>query len=93
VIGYSDRVEASENQHLAEQCAAVVRDYLIAKGIDSKRIYWEGRVLPQSMAALCARIMERTQLIDGLAPDRRVTIEVVGKIPKPLQRRSPGNGA
>jgi len=92
VTGYSDRLEASENQHLAEQRAAVVRDYLIAKGIDSRRIYWEGRALPQPLTVLCPGIMERTELMDCLAPDRRVTIEVVGQTPKPLLRRSPGSG-
>ncbi len=44
VAGYTDRIEAGAGmQHLDEERARAVKDYLVAKGMDSKLIFWEGR--------------------------------------------------
>ena len=43
VTGHNDRLEERSHAGLSEQRAKVVTDYLVARGVSSKVIFWEGR--------------------------------------------------
>lgn len=76
VRGHSDRLEADEyKQKLSEQRAEAVRDYLAGHGVPAENIRLHGFGASVSMTACAQR--ERTVLISCLAPDRRVTVEVI----------------
>jgi len=76
VRGHSDRLEAEEyKQALSEQRAQAVRDYLARQGVPLENIRLLGFGAAVSMTACAQR--ERPALISCLAPDRRVTVEVV----------------
>jgi outer membrane protein OmpA-like peptidoglycan-associated protein len=75
VSGHSDRLGAVEyNRELSEKRAEVVRTYLLEKGVDPERIdvFGYGQTLP---VISCP---EKTGaiLIDCLAPNRRVVVEI-----------------
>ncbi len=92
VTGHSDRIGAMKlNMKLSEQRAITVRDYITSKGIDQKLIFWEGKgpKQPIPVTKFCDNKMNRKQLIECLAPNRRVTVEVVGlaqPTPKPAAK-------
>jgi len=82
VTGHTDRLGSlAYNQKLSEGRAVVVKDYLISKGVDQKLIFWEGKAYKQPIPVtkFCDNKMKRKQLIECLAPNRRVTVEVVGR--------------
>src|SRR5262245_27360607 len=82
VTGHTDRIGTlAYNQKLSERRAVVVKDYIVAKGIDQKLIFWEGKAFKQPIPVtkFCDNKMKRKQLIECLAPNRRVTVEVVGR--------------
>jgi OmpA-OmpF porin, OOP family len=93
VTGHTDRIGSLKyNQGLSERRAVVVKDYLISKGVDQKLIFWEGKAFKQPIPVtkFCDNKMKRKQLIECLAPNRRVTVEVVGRadrIAKPKPKR------
>ncbi len=95
VTGHSDRIGAMKlNMKLSEQRAITVRDYITSKGIDQKLIFWEGKgpKQPIPVTKFCDNKMNRKQLIECLAPNRRVTVEVVGlaqPTPKPAAKPAP----
>jgi OmpA-OmpF porin, OOP family len=66
---------------LSERRAITVKDYIVSKGIDQKLIFWEGKgpKQPIPVTKFCDNKMKRKQLIECLAPNRRVTVEVVGR--------------
>ncbi|MEI4260062.1 MAG: porin OmpA [Candidatus Dasytiphilus stammeri] len=81
IVGYSDRIGSGEyNQILSEKRAQSVANYLIAKGIDSDKIYIQGKGTLNSITGKnCDFIHHHSSiLIRCLAPDRRVEIEVNG---------------
>jgi OmpA-OmpF porin, OOP family len=85
VTGHTDRIGSlAYNQKLSERRAVVVKDYLISKGVDQKLIFWEGKAYKQPIPVtkFCDNKMGRKQLIECLAPNRRVTVEVVGRAPR-----------
>ncbi len=85
VTGHTDRIGSlAYNQKLSERRAVVVKDYLISKGVDQKLIFWEGKAYKQPIPVtkFCDNKMKRKQLIECLAPNRRVTVEVVGRAPR-----------
>lgn len=85
VTGHTDRIGSlAYNQKLSERRAVVVKDYLIGKGVDQKLIFWEGKgpKNPIPVTKFCDNKMGRKQLIECLAPNRRVTVEVVGRAPR-----------
>jgi len=85
VTGHTDRIgNLAYNQKLSERRAVVVKDYLIGKGVDQKLIFWEGKgpKNPIPVTKFCDNKMKRKQLIECLAPNRRVTVEVVGRAPR-----------
>jgi OOP family OmpA-OmpF porin len=74
---------------LSERRAVVVKDYLVSMGVDQKVIFWEGKAFKQPIPVtkFCDNKMKRKQLIECLSPNRRVTVEIVGRAinlkPKP----------
>ncbi|MGH8664851.1 MAG: OmpA family protein [Burkholderiales bacterium] len=96
VTGHTDRIgSAAYNKKLSEARAQTVKDYLISKGVDQKLIFWEGKGFanPVPVTKFCDNKMSRKQLIDCLAPNRRVDIEAVGRKPKPKPKAKPKDDA
>lgn len=92
VTGHTDRIgSAAYNKKLSEARAQTVKDYLISKGVDQKLIFWEGKGFanPVPVTKFCDNKMSRKQLIECLAPNRRVDIEAVGQKPKPKPKTKP----
>ena len=90
VTGHTDRIGSLKyNQRLSERRAVVVKDYIVSKGIDPKLIFWEGKAFKQPIPVtkFCSNKMKRKQLIECLAPNRRVTVEAVGVMPKPPAKK------
>ena len=82
VTGHTDRIGSLKyNMGLSERRAVVVKDYLVSNGVDQKLIFWEGKAFKQPIPVtkFCDNKMKRKQLIECLAPNRRVTLEVVGR--------------
>jgi OOP family OmpA-OmpF porin len=99
VTGHTDKIGSlAYNMKLSERRAVVVKDYLVSQGIDQKLIFWEGKgpKAPIPVTKFCDNKMKRKQLIECLAPNRRVTVEVVGRAlnlkpkPKPAAKPKPG---
>jgi OOP family OmpA-OmpF porin len=78
VDGHADRIGSHPyNQRLSERRAETVRAYLISKGFDASRIEtlgW-GKTSPVKS---CPGQMQRKALIECLAPNRRVVVEMKG---------------
>jgi len=90
VTGHTDRIGSLKyNQRLSERRAVVVKDYVVSKGIDPKLIFWEGKAFKQPIPVtkFCSNKMKRKQLIECLAPNRRVTVEAVGVMPQPPAKK------
>lgn len=94
VTGHTDRIGSLKyNMGLSERRAVVVKDYLVSAGVDQKVIFWEGKAFKQPIPVtkFCDNKMKRKQLIECLAPNRRVTVEVVGRAlnlkPKPAAKK------
>ena len=69
--GHTDSIGTEAyNQGLSERRANSVKEYLVSKGIDSNRIYVEGKGESQPVASNATR--------EGRAQNRRVEIEIVG---------------
>ncbi|ACS86475.1 porin OmpA [Musicola paradisiaca] len=80
VLGFTDRLGSDQyNQTLSTKRAQSVVDYLVHKGVPANKISARGmgKANPVS-GATCANVKARAALIDCLAPDRRVEIEVKG---------------
>ncbi|EDW2052366.1 porin OmpA [Salmonella enterica subsp. enterica] len=80
VLGFTDRIGSDAyNQGLSEKRAQSVVDYLISKGIPSDKISARGMGESNPVTGnTCDNVKPRAALIDCLAPDRRVEIEVKG---------------
>jgi OOP family OmpA-OmpF porin len=88
ITGHTDRIGSEKyNKKLSEKRALGVKDYVVGKGIDQKLIFWEGKgpKQPIPVTKFCDNKMKRKQLIECLAPNRRVTVEVVGTIMPPVK--------
>jgi OOP family OmpA-OmpF porin len=76
--GYTDRIGSDAyNNRLSLRRAQAVKAYLVSKGIDSSRVYTEGKGKKNPVTTGCNQ-KNRKALISCLAPDRRVEVEVVG---------------
>ena len=76
VSGHSDRLGRSDyNRKLAEQRAAAVRAYLVARGVDAGSIEIVGLGSAEPVTT-CAEEKKKEALIDCLAPNRRVEVEI-----------------
>ena len=77
VIGHADQLgSAHVNQKLSEQRAKTVAEYLQASGV-SAPIHTSGAGKSQPIKT-CKKELRHKQLIECLAPNRRVVIEVQG---------------
>lgn len=78
VNGHADRLGSPQyNQDLSEKRAEAVRAYLVSKGVDASRIetFGFGKTTPVKS---CPDQKDRKALIECLAPNRRVVVEVQG---------------
>ena len=78
VNGHADRLGTPQyNQRLSEKRADAVRAYLVSKGADSAKVevFGFGKTLPVKS---CPDESKRAALIECLAPNRRVVVEVQG---------------
>jgi len=78
VYGHTDRIGSAQyNQKLSERRANAVKAYLVSKGVAASRVetYGYGKTSP---AKSCPGNLSRKALIDCLAPNRRVVVEVKG---------------
>ena len=78
VNGHTDRLGGAQyNQKLSEKRADAVKAYLVSKGVDASKIetYGFGKTLP---AKACPDQKNRKALIECLAPNRRVEVEIQG---------------
>jgi len=83
IVGYTDPTgPRALNDKLSKQRADSVKQYLVSKGVDPKRIKTEGKGGAEPLAKTqdCDSL-PRAQKIACYAPDRRVEIEVVGGSP------------
>ena len=80
VLGFTDRIGSDAyNQNLSEKRAQSVVDYLVSKGIPANKISPRGMGESNPVTGnTCDNVKARAALIDCLAPDRRVEIEVKG---------------
>jgi outer membrane protein OmpA-like peptidoglycan-associated protein len=80
VNGHADRLGSAQyNQRLSEKRAEAVRAYLVSKGADAAKIetFGFGKTLPVKS---CPDRNSRAALIECLAPNRRVQVEVQGTL-------------
>lgn len=78
ITGHTDRLGSqSYNQKLSEKRAEAVQSYLIAKGIKADLIDTMGAGKTQPIKS-CDDKLGRKALIECLAPNRRVTVDVKG---------------
>jgi OmpA-OmpF porin, OOP family len=78
VNGHADRLGTPQyNQKLSEKRADAVRAYLVSKGVDAKSVetFGFGKTLPVKS---CPDQKQRKDLIECLAPNRRVIVEIQG---------------
>jgi len=78
VNGHADRLGTAQyNQKLSEKRADAVRAYLVSKGVDASKVetFGFGKTLPVKS---CPDEKSRKALIECLAPNRRVVVEIQG---------------
>jgi len=78
VNGHADRLGTPQyNQRLSEKRAEAVRAYLVSKGTDAGKVevFGFGKTLPVKS---CPDASKRAAMIECLAPNRRVVVEVQG---------------
>jgi len=78
VNGHADRLGGVQyNQRLSERRAEAVRAYLVSRGVDANKVetFGFGKTLPVKS---CPDVKNRKALIECLAPNRRVVIEIQG---------------
>ncbi|MDX7987705.1 porin OmpA [Xenorhabdus sp. 12] len=80
VVGYTDRIGSQKyNLPLSHKRAQSVVDYLVSKGIPAGSIQAEGRGKDSPVTgSTCDNVKVRAKLIECLAPDRRVIINIQG---------------
>lgn len=83
-IGYADRIGSNAyNQRLSVRRAEAIKSYLVSKGVESNRVYTEGKGESNPVTGDKCKNMGRDhrsnkKLVECLAPDRRTEIEVIG---------------
>jgi OOP family OmpA-OmpF porin len=78
VDGHADRLGSAQyNQQLSEKRADAVRAYLVSKGFDAGKIETLGSGKTNPVKS-CPDQKDRKSLIECLAPNRRVVVEVKG---------------
>jgi OmpA-OmpF porin, OOP family len=83
-IGHADSIGSDTyNQRLSVRRAESIKAYLVSKGIEGNRVYTEGKGEKQTVTAGKCKKMGKEdrsnkKMVDCLAPDRRVELEVIG---------------
>ena len=81
-VGHTDRIGSDKyNQSLSERRAAAVKQFLVGQGIDTNRVYTEGKGETHPVSNCKGQGKEsgkNKKLVECLQPDRRVEIEVIG---------------
>lgn len=79
IVGYTDRIGAANVNHkLSEQRAQSVANYLIYRGLPASKVAVEGRGSADSITgSRCESSSNKQELINCLAPDRRVEVRLV----------------
>jgi OOP family OmpA-OmpF porin len=78
IDGHADRLGSHEyNQKLSEKRAEAVRAYLVSRGFDAARIEVLGSGKTNAVKS-CPDQKNRKALIECLAPNRRVVVEMKG---------------
>ena len=83
-IGHADVIGSDAyNQKLSVRRAEAIKAYLVSKGIEPNRVYTEGKGKKQPVTGDKCKKMgpahrSNKKLVECLAPDRRVEIEVIG---------------
>jgi OOP family OmpA-OmpF porin len=78
VNGHADRLGSAQyNQRLSEKRADAVRAYLVSKGVDAAKVetFGFGKTTPVKS---CPDQKDRRSVIECLAPNRRVEVEIQG---------------
>ena len=76
VIGYTDRLGSDAyNRRLSQKRADAVRDYLVGKGVEPKRLVAIGK--GEADPIVNCPTMKRAELIKCLEPNRRVEVEQI----------------
>jgi OOP family OmpA-OmpF porin len=78
VSGHTDRLGSAQyNQKLSERRAEAVKRYLVARGFDASKVetYGFGKTTPVKS---CPDQKSRKALIECLAPNRRVVVDIQG---------------
>ncbi|HMM54261.1 MAG TPA: OmpA family protein [Candidatus Desulfobacillus sp.] len=80
ITGHTDRIGGHQaNQKLSEKRADAVKAYLVGKGARAEAVETMGAGKTQPVPSVkCDDKLPRKQLIECLAPNRRVVVEVVG---------------
>jgi len=77
-VGYTDRIGPDAyNKKLSVRRAEAVKNYLVSRGIEADRIFTDGKGKANPVTGDSCQNSGRA-LINCLAPDRRVAIEVAG---------------
>lgn len=79
-VGYADRIGSDEyNKNLSIRRAESVKAHLVSRGIEPSRIFVDGNGEANPVTGnSCVGDKKTKALIECLAPDRRVEIEVAG---------------
>ena len=81
ITGHTDRLGSAQyNQKLSDKRADAVKVYLAGKGVDASVMdtMGAGKTQPAQGVPKCADDLARKKMIECLAPNRRVVIEVKG---------------
>ena len=79
ISGHTDRLGSQQyNQVLSEKRAKAVAEYLFSKGVSASKLDATGFGKTSPAKLGCEDKLPRAKLVECLAPNRRVVIEVIG---------------
>lgn len=85
LVGHTDRLGSAEhNQPLSLQRATAIRDHLVARGLPANLFTVEGKGSEQPVKR-CEDNQPRAQLIACLQDNRRVEVEIRGRVAAPVR--------